>query len=275
VDLTLASDVLKQAKEFFALPLDQKMKVSTDLMPEEFCGYHASEKYNWEGSKLRDLHEAFNWNYDASKDPDTPDYSIPSINLWPENMETFQTRLCEYQTALITLARRLTRIFALALHLPENAFDEYVKRPEAGMRILKYPRQQASRDDQTGIGSHTDVECFTIITQDAPGLEVLNKAGNWIKVMPIKDSFVVNIADCFMRQTNDFFVSTVHRVINESGDERYSAPFFWGFDREAILNPVSTCVSEENPNKYPVMRAGEYYTWRTKRQKTMGDGKGY
>lgn len=160
-------------------------------------------------------------------------------------------------------------MFALALHLPEHAFDDYIRRPEAGMRILRYPEQTASRDDQTGIGSHTDVECFTIITQDSPGLEVLSKAGHWIKVQPVKDSFIVNIADCFMRQTNDFFVSTIHRVINENKNERYSAPFFWGFDRKSVLNPVSTCVSEDNPYKYPVMTAGEYYTWRTVRQKTM------
>jgi isopenicillin N synthase-like dioxygenase len=154
--------------------------------------------------------------------------------------------------------------------MPENAFDEYVHRPEAGMRILRYPEQKASRDEQTGIGSHTDVECFTIVTQDSAGLEVLNKDGSWIKVQPVKDAFVVNIADCFMRQTNDFFVSTIHRVINENGKERYSVPFFWGFSRNAVLNPVPTCVSAANPNKYPVMTAGEYYTWRTLRQKSMG-----
>jgi isopenicillin N synthase-like dioxygenase len=168
------------------------------------------------------------------------------------------------------LARRLTRIFALALHLPEGALDNFVRRPEAGMRIIRYPEQKASRDDQTGIGSHTDVECFTIVTQDSPGLEVLDKSGRWIKVQPVKDSFVVNIADCFMRQTNDFFVSTIHRVINENGKERYSAPFFWGFNRDTMLDPIPTCVNEENPNKYPLMTAGEYYIWRTKSQKTIG-----
>jgi isopenicillin N synthase-like dioxygenase len=160
-------------------------------------------------------------------------------------------------------------MFALALHLPENAFDDYVRRPEAGMRILRCPEQIASGDEQTGIGSHTDVECFTIVTQDSPGVEVLNKAGQWIKVQHVKASFVVKLADCFMRQTKDFFVSTIHRVINENKKERHSAPFFWGFSRDTVLKPISTCVSEQNPNKYPVMTAGEYYTWRTKRQKTM------
>ena len=76
-----------------------------------------------------------------------------------------------------------------------------------------------------------------------------------------------------MRQTNDFFVSTVHRVINESGKERYSVPFFWGWGRDAVLEPISTCVSEENPNKYPVMTAGEYYLWRTRRQRELWKGR--
>lgn len=136
------------------------------------------------------------------------------------------------------------------------------------MRILHYPEQKHSVDDQNGIGAHTDVECFTIVTQDsAGGLEVLSKSGAWIKAKPIPGSFVVNIADSFMRQTNDFFVSTIHRVINKSGKERYSAPFFFGFDRAKLLEPVPTCVSDENPMKYPVMTGGEYYKWRTNRQK--------
>lgn len=98
-----------------------------------------------------------------------------------------------------------------------------------------------------------------MVTQDGtPGLEVLSKSGYWIKATPVPGSFVVNIADCFMRQTNDFFVSTVHRVVNKSGKERYSIPFFWGFDRSKVLEPVPTCVGENNPFKYPITTAGEY-----------------
>lgn len=182
-------------------------------------------------------------------------------------MADFKATLCAYQTAMISFARRLTRMFALALHLNEDAFDAMVRTPEAGARILHYPRQEASRDEQNGIGAHTDVEYFTIITADNEGLEVLSKSGRWLKVRPVPGAFVVNIADSFMRHTNDFFVSTVHRVINESGRERYSVPFFWGFNRQTVLEPIRTCVSHENPNKYPVMTAGEYYLWRTRRQK--------
>ncbi|KAI1778578.1 putative isopenicillin N synthetase [Hypoxylon cercidicola] len=269
IDPKYAEQVMEQAKRFFALPEERKMEVFTGRVPNEYVGYHPMECYNRNGWKYQDLSEAFNWAYDAAEDPEAVDKDQPSVSIWPSDLPGFREGLYAYHTQLLRLSRRLARIFALALHLPEEYFDQYVKQPEAGMRILHYPEQKHTADEQNGIGAHTDVECFTIVTQDsAGGLEVLSKNGNWVKAEPIPDSFVVNIADCFMRQTNDFFVSTVHRVINKSGKERYSAPFFFGFDRNKLLEAVPTCVSEENPMKYPIMTGGEYYAWRTNRQKS-------
>ncbi|KAL4789572.1 hypothetical protein BDV19DRAFT_394946 [Aspergillus venezuelensis] len=293
INSSYSVETFEQAKRFFALPEEKKMEVFTGLVPNEYVGFHPMECYNRNGWKhqgippeiltpiftlqggdadsCKDLSEAFNWSYDPAYDPNAPADAPESVSIWPRESDApgFKDTLYAYHAQLLTLSRRLTRIFALALHLEENAFDEYVRRPEAGMRILHYPEQQHSVDDQNGIGAHTDVECFTIVTQDdCGGLEVLSKTGNWIKAEPIPGSFVVNIADCFMRQTNDFFVSTVHRVINKSGKERYSAPFFFGFDRRKLLEPVKTCVNEENPMKYPIMTGGEYYAWRSNRQKS-------
>lgn len=217
----------------------------------------------------QDLNEAFNWPYNPQADPEAVDDSHePSPSLWPSELLGFREDLYAYQLQLLRLSRQLTRIFALALHLPEDYFDDFIKRPEAGMRILHYPEQQSSVDDQNGIGAHTDVECFTIVNQDsAGGLEVLSKSGNWVRADPVPGSFVVNIADCFMRQTNDFFVSTVHRVINKSGKERYSAALFFGFDKDKPLEPVPTCISKENPMKYPIMTGGEYNRFRVSKVK--------
>lgn len=88
------------------------------------------------------------------------------------------------------------------------------------------------------------------------GLEVLSKSGYWIKATPIPGSMVVNVADCLMRQTNDFFVSTVHRVVNKTGKERYSCPFFFGFNKDVKLEPVPTCVGEDGKSKYEVVSSG-------------------
>ncbi|CAK7200851.1 hypothetical protein SEUCBS139899_003550 [Sporothrix eucalyptigena] len=254
VDMKLAQAVFDQAKEFFNLDREKKMKVYTGLLPDEYIGYHPIHEYNANEKKYQDLYEAYNWNFEPANDASTKDVpSAPVVNSWPADLLNFQKTLGKYQAALVDLARRMTRMFALALQLPETAFDGFVELPEASMRILHYPVQTASRDDQNGTGAHTDVEHFTMITQDCDGLEVLRKDGQWVKVRPVADSFVVNIADSFMRQTNDMFVSTVHRVINTSGKERYSCPLFFGFNRATVMTPIPSGV-------------------RTKRQKERGLG---
>lgn len=233
----------------------------------------------------------------------SPPTSPPTPSLWPSPsaLPGFRPALTAHQAQLLRLARRLTRVFALALRLPEAYFDAYTARPMAMMRILRYPPQARPVGEQNGIGAHTDVECFTIVTQQEDedgdgaggdgakagggggggGLEVLlppprrgeeeegPAAGSrWVRADPVPGALVVNIADCFMRQTNDFFVSTVHRVVNNrSGRERYSAPFFFGFDRDMLLEPVPTCVSEQDPMRYPVMTGGEYYAFRANKVK--------
>lgn len=75
---------------------------------------------------------------------------------------------------------------------------------------------------------------------------------------------VVNVADCLMRQTNNVFVSTVHRVVNKTGAERYSCSFFFGFNKDVKLEPVQTCVEEDGKGKYEVVSSGEYLRWRAK-----------
>ncbi|KZT22409.1 putative gibberellin 3-beta hydroxylase [Neolentinus lepideus HHB14362 ss-1] len=271
IDPECQKDTFEQARRFFSLPEEKKMEIYTGLVPDEYVGYHPLLTSNRDGRKHSDLSEAFNWAYDAEFDPIATDNTRPSISIWPSGLPGFRETLYAYHTQLLTLARRMSRVFALALHMPENYFDEYVQHPEAAMRVLHYPAQEASVDDQNGIGPHTDFECFTIVTQDENnGLEVLSKSGEWIKAPPVPGALVVNIADCFMRQTNNFFVSTIHRVINKSGKERYSAPFFFGFDRETLVEPVPSCVSEENPAKYPVVTFGEYYRWRASTAKTDG-----
>lgn len=106
------------------------------------------------------MSEAFDFAYDASFDPESMDPKEPSVSIWPSDLPEFKKGLFDYHAELLKLSRRLTRTFALAFHLPEDVFDQYIKRPEAGMRVLHYPAQTRSRDEQQGIGAHTDVECF-------------------------------------------------------------------------------------------------------------------
>lgn len=75
-----------------------------------------------------------------------------------------------------------------------------------------------------------------MLLQDAVGgLEVLNANAHWIPATPIPGTFVINVGDFLMRLTNRKFLSTVHRVANKSGKERYSMPWFCSFNLDATV----------------------------------------
>lgn len=71
-----------------------------------------------------------------------------------------------------------------------------------------------------GIAAHSDFECFTILLQGGPGLQVMNAEDDWIEAPPIPGCFIVNVGDIFETWSGGQFKSTQHRVVNigrESG----------------------------------------------------------
>lgn len=176
-------------------------------------------------------------------------------------MSGFKEDIIAYWQACLQLARRLIRIFALVLELPEDYFDAVTTYPGADAVLNFYPGTEqdlSESSNNAGIGSHTDLQCFTLLWQDMiGGLQVLTNEGQWIKASPIPDTIVVNIADFLTRLSNDKFKSTVHRVSNQSTKDRISMPFFFGFNPNETLSVVPTCIDEDNSAKYESISCGE------------------
>lgn len=80
---------------------------------------------------------------------------------------------------------------------------------------------------------------ITLLLQDtAGGLEVLDEStGTWHAVAPNPDAYVVNIGDMLSLWTKGIYKSATHRVINRSGGDRYSVPFFFDGNAEVKLRP--------------------------------------
>tara|TARA_Y100000385_G_scaffold284693_1_gene343205 strand:- start:237 stop:533 length:297 start_codon:yes stop_codon:yes gene_type:complete len=67
---------------------------------------------------------------------------------------------------------------------------------------------------------------------------VQTREGEWIDFPKVEDSFVVNVGDMLARLTNGVLRSTPHRVINKSGKERFSYPFFFDPHTNATVRPL-------------------------------------
>ncbi|OCH90438.1 Clavaminate synthase-like protein [Obba rivulosa] len=255
------SGTVEAAKKFFSLPISSKMTLDIHKSTN-FKGYTALLGENSNPENRADLHEGFDIGWEDMSGLHRADDGVMSgANIWPDGIPGFREAVLEYYHAAVQLGQSLFPLFALALGLPEDFFDDKTTKPAAIMRLLYYPPQTGVVDDRViGIGAHTDYECFTILWQqdDIQALQVLNKDGKWIDAVPIPGTLVINLGDQFARWTNDVFKSTVHRAVNRSGIERYSIPLFFGSDYDVKLEPIPSCVSEDNPPKYETITAGEY-----------------
>ncbi|KAJ3998816.1 hypothetical protein F5050DRAFT_1742118 [Lentinula boryana] len=261
---TLIEEFSSRSKEFFALPLESKLKIDNKTTPN-MMGYSALLSGNNDPKGGGDFQEGFEFTgepFDSLDQTEIPE-SSHSIgrNAWPSELPRFREAALRYYYAVVNLGKLLFPIFALALDLEEDYFDQKTNNAAALMRSLRYPPQEEVTDEHIiGIGSHTDWECFTILWQE-PGiqaLQVLNSDKEWIDAPPIPGTFVINLGDQFARWTNGIFKSTVHRAINRSNLYRYSIPLFMGANWDAKLEPIPGCVSPDRPLQYEVITAGEY-----------------
>jgi isopenicillin N synthase-like dioxygenase len=229
-----------QCLDFFKQTAEKKDLVS-NRFSAFFNGYTGNKSTLISPSEGIDVRESFAFRYRPEmegKDPNTvPSEVRPYIRgedfVWEgtSHLPNFKEDVLAYWLGCLKLARKLVRTFALSLDLPEDYWDDKVTYPGADAVYNYYPARTAeeAKEKFVNLGSHTDLQLFTLLWQDrVGGLQVLNPQGQWIKALPVDGTLVVNIGDFMMRLCNDIYKSTVHRVYNESQEERVSMPFFFG-----------------------------------------------
>jgi isopenicillin N synthase-like dioxygenase len=254
IDESLFDQMLAATKEFFALPVEEKMHSYIGLSR---ChrGYVPVGEEGVE-SGTPDLKEAFDTALDLPADD--PDYLAgnPMLgpNTWPE-LPGFAEAVTAYYAAVLEVGQRLLWAFAVALGEDPDVFARHATKTPSQLRLVHYPYNPGA-EDVLGIGAHTDYECFTLLKPTAPGLEVLNGAEEWIDVPPVDGTFVVNIGDMLELWTNGAFVATSHRV-RKVVEERYSFPLFFNVDYDTEVKPLPQFSGGDGKDR-PMLRAGEH-----------------
>lgn len=253
VTAELIGQVFRQSQIFFALSVEQKLVLVIDKSP---ChrGYEPLRVQTLEPGAPPDLKEGFQMGLDLPADHPVVhnDPVNHGANQWPEHLPQFKDVMTSYMEEMMRVSRMLMMGLAVSLDLPDDYFDDFCDTPVTNLRLLHYPPQPANpAPGEKGCGAHTDWGGVTVLLQDdAGGLQVLSADGSWIAAPPITGTFVVNIGDLFARWTNDLYRSTVHRVINTSGRDRYSVPFFFDGRSDHLVSCIPTCCCEGESRRF-------------------------
>ncbi|KAL8941765.1 MAG: hypothetical protein Q9216_002050 [Gyalolechia sp. 2 TL-2023] len=283
--------LFEHAHRFFALPESEKAKIETGES-KAFHGWFSPQRTSGDKSRS-DQKEAF----DIGDDND-----LTRPNQWPADWPEFRTDMTSFFESCHQVHLELLAALAEHVGLTPDFFSPYVQAKDHFFRVLYYPETTGdSFQNRFRASPHTDYGTLTLLFNDSHrGLQVRNRAGDFVDAPPLPGAAIVNdfvalfvpqpqltyptiVGDLLSRWFNDTLKSTEHRVVepsafNRSGSEipdvipaRYSVAWFGHPNRDALIEPIASCCTPENPKKYEPVYAGKHVVARL--AKLHKDGK--
>lgn len=255
-------------QDFFALPAEVKQKYHQPGAGGA-RGYTPLGVETAKDSKHPDLKEF--WHIGREIPRDSKYAAIMAPNVWPAEIDGFREHGYGLYQALDSLGDRVLRALALHIDLAEDFFADKIQSGNSILRPIHYPPITATDIPNVRAGAHEDINFITLLVgASAEGLEVLTREGTWLPITTEGDAIVVNIGDMLQRLTNHVYPSTTHRVVNPQNDNarkpRYSVPFFLHPNPDVVLDVLPSCVSAENPSRYPTSITSHEYLMQRLRE---------
>ncbi|CAF4475796.1 unnamed protein product [Rotaria sp. Silwood2] len=260
INNNITSELMDEAKEFFSLNLDTKLKYYVNDSYYDTLGYKPTgleSVANYKGQKKAsssDSIEAFLYPFKSQ----SKQFNF-SIDQLPE---LFRDVIPQYIFKARQLISYVHSIADMALELDENTFDKNYTNDNARftLRLTKY--LPTKNEEQLAFGEHQDYFGFTLIHNDnVPGLEV-NVNGRWFRVESKPDTLLLIGGEFIERWTNNYWISILHRVAAVK-QVRYSILFFSGPDMNCVIQtlPCKKCI--EQPSKYTPITPYKHLEQRT------------
>jgi isopenicillin N synthase-like dioxygenase len=200
------TDIYDSWKEYFQLPLKDKLKKKFDPNALSQSGYFPYKTENAKDQKLPDLKEF---------------YHIFKLTDVPEQIDKNEVR--NILTNLKLLGTNLLDIVSDEMGFGKDLSNSTVN-GNTLLRVIYYP--EIGSEEGIRAAAHEDINLITLLpASTATGLEVKDAQGNWHSVGTNKNDIVVNIGDMLEMYSEGTYKSTTHRVVNMPGD-RLSMPLF-------------------------------------------------
>ncbi|MCJ7420478.1 isopenicillin N synthase family dioxygenase [Sphingomicrobium astaxanthinifaciens] len=260
----LIDEAHAKAAAFFALPEDVKRKYYIEGGGGA-RGYTPFGIETAKGAKAYDLKEFYHVGRDLPPGHKFRDHM--GDNIWPEEIESFETTFKKLYAEFDHAGERLLRAVARFLDIEEEFLVDAIRDGNSVMRMLHYPPIPAQPGEHIRAGAHGDINAITLLLgAEEAGLQLLTKEGEWLDVKPKEGELAINIGDMLDRLTNGYLPSTQHRVINptpeRASNSRYSMPFFLHFRSDFCIEALPNCVPEGEEPKYPPITADDYLQQR-------------
>ena len=239
IEKDLIDQLFQASKTFHSLPLSEKMKVALDDNHRGYIAINTSTDVNSKLAEVKKPNQSASFMMMREDKAQIANVYLSGPNQWPE-IAGFRETLEKYTSQMTKLGKKLMKLSLMSVGIKDHSILNSFETPTIWLRLLHYPPiPKSSPKDLYGSAPHTDFGCLTILTQDGiGGLQVQTKNGDWIDIPKVEGSFVVNVGDMLHRLTNGLLRSTPHRVINKSGQERFSCPFFFDPHVNTNIQPL-------------------------------------
>lgn len=191
------------------------------------------------GKGTADQYEA--WKLHTETAPDDPICAASPLygpNRWPSIDVDVKTPILAYWAEMNRLSQVALAALCRVLGIDSALILASLDKPLTNMTLLNYPPMEPQASGW-GIHPHKDFNLLTFLAHDpVGGLEVRNRAGEWLNADCPPEGMVVNVGDMLELWSGGRLLSTPHRVLNRSGQARQSFPYFSVPRYDVVIEPL-------------------------------------
>ncbi len=248
--------------------LDEPVKRATMISPDNYRGFIPLGFFTPNRAEANgiaaDQYEGYKIHWECPPDhPVRGECELYGPNRWPPELPELAQTVSSYWAACDRVADQLLDIFAPALGIEPDAFRSWHQTPLSSMTLLHYPPAAARSEQTAGIHPHKDTNVLTLLHPDpVGGLEVRTRDNRWVQPAAPPGALLVNVGEMLELWSGGQFVATPHRVTNNTGQHRYSFPYFLTPNHDVVVEPLLPLVGGFQHSRMPV---GELSAevWRT------------